>query len=85
MAKRSKVLRLAIFFSEYLFVVLIVMICVRYSNYELKRSASLSLKIASVVFFSATIILHIYCFIFTVVKPLLDFKKVYDGKENRLL
>lgn len=81
-AKRGKFLRFAIFMSEFLFVSLIILICVRYANYELKMDSSIRLKIATVAIFSANISLHIYCFIYTVIKPLLDFKKVYDGDEN---
>lgn len=84
MAKRSKFLRFAIFMSEYLFVVLVILICVRYSNYELKMDSSTRLKLASVLIFSANIALHVYCFIFTVVKPLIEFKKVYDGDEKTI-
>ena len=78
-AKRGKLLRLAIFLSEYLFVILIVLICVRYANYELKMESSNRLKLASVLIFSANIILHVYCFVYTVVKPLITFKNIYDG------
>lgn len=79
LAKRGNMLRLAIFLSEYLFIALIILICVRYSNYELEMQSSPRVKLASVILFSGNIILHVYCFIFTVVKPLITFKEIYYG------
>jgi hypothetical protein len=83
LAKRGKFLRLAIFMSEFMFIILIVLIIGRYSNYELKMESSFRLKIATFVIFSVNIFLHVYCFVFTVVKPLIDFKRIYEGNVKK--
>ena len=67
--------------SEYLFVILILLVCIRYSRSELNRSIGRGFRIASFLIFIGNVVLHTYCFIFTVVLPLIQFKKIYDGKE----
>lgn len=74
----------AIFISEFLTCIMILMMSNRYSDLELKNEISENFLKALVTVMTLNFLLHTYAFYNTVLKPIMLLTKVYKGKEVKI-
>lgn len=74
----------AIFVSEFLTCVMILMMSNRFSDLELKNQISKDFLKALITVMALNFMVHTYAFYNTVIKPIMLLTKVYKGKEVKL-